>query len=60
MTSNRPPAFFVVEHPALDFFNTNATSRGTRVEWPGLGKDLVDWLKQAGSIEPAAAARIRE
>src|SRR5258708_6492522 len=60
MTSNRPPAFFVGEHLALDFLNTAATPRGTRIEWLGDGKDLVDWLVQAESIEPAAAARIRE
>ena len=60
MTSNRPPAFFVGEHLALDFLNTTATPRGTRIEWLGDGKDLVDWLEHARSIEPAAAARIRE
>jgi predicted RNA-binding Zn ribbon-like protein len=60
MTSNRPPAFFVGEHLALDFLNTTATPQGTQVEWLGDGKDLVDWLEQAGSIEPAAAARIRD
>jgi predicted RNA-binding Zn ribbon-like protein len=60
MTSNRPPAFFVGEHLALDFLNTRATPQETWVEWLGDGKDLVDWLEQAGSIEPAAAARIRE
>ena len=60
MTSSRPPAFFVGEHLALDFLNTTATPRGTRVEWMGDGKDLVDWLEQVRSIEPADAARIRE
>jgi predicted RNA-binding Zn ribbon-like protein len=60
MTSNTPPAFFVGEHLALDFLNTTATPRGTRVEWLGDGKDLVNWLEQARSIESAAAARIRE
>ena len=60
MTSNRPPAFFVGEHLALDLLNTTATPQGTQVEWLGDGKDLVDWLEQAGSIEPAAAARIRD
>ena len=60
MTANRPPAFFVGEHLALDFLNTTATPQGTRVERLGDGKDLVDWLGQAGSIEPAAAARIRD
>ena len=37
MTSNRPPAFFVGEHLALDFLNTTATPRGTRIEWLGDG-----------------------
>ncbi|HEY7426633.1 MAG TPA: ABATE domain-containing protein [Gemmataceae bacterium] len=60
MTSDRPPAFFVGEHLALDFLNTTATPREARTEWLGDGKDLVDWLEQVGSIEPAAAARIRE
>jgi predicted RNA-binding Zn ribbon-like protein len=60
MTPNRPPAFFVGEHLALDFVNTSATPLGTRVEWLGDGKDLVDWLEQARSIEPAAAAKVRE
>jgi hypothetical protein len=60
MTSNRPPASFVGEHLALDFLNTTATPRGVGIEWLGRGKDLVDWLEQAGAIEAAAAARIRE
>src|SRR5258708_11538631 len=60
MTSNRPPAFFVGEHLALDFLNTTATTRWARVEWLADGKDLVDWLEQARSIEAAAAAMIRE
>ena len=60
MVPFRPPAFFVGEHLALDFLNTTATPRGTPIEWLGDGKDLVDWLERAGSIEPAAAARIRD
>ncbi|WP_435009329.1 CGNR zinc finger domain-containing protein [Tundrisphaera lichenicola] len=60
MTSNRPPPFFVGEHPALDFLNTTATPRGALVEWLVDGKDLIDWLELAGAIEPAAAARFRE
>jgi hypothetical protein len=44
MTSNRPPAFFVGEHLALDFLNTTATPRGVRIEWLGDGNELVDWL----------------
>jgi predicted RNA-binding Zn ribbon-like protein len=60
MNSNRPPAFFVGEHLALDFLNTTATPQGNRIEWLGDGKDLVDWLEQTRLIEPAAAGRIRE
>jgi predicted RNA-binding Zn ribbon-like protein len=60
MTSNRSPAYFVGEHLALDFLNTTATPWGTRIEWLGDGKDLVDRLEQAGSIEPSAATRSRE
>jgi predicted RNA-binding Zn ribbon-like protein len=59
MTVDRPPVFFVGEHLALDFLNTAATPRGALIEWLGDGKDLVDWLVQAGPIEPAAAAKIR-
>lgn len=59
MLSDRPPAFFVAEHPALDFLNTAATPRGVLVDWLVDGKDLVDWLEQAGLIEPATAARVR-
>jgi predicted RNA-binding Zn ribbon-like protein len=60
MNSNRPPAFFVGEHLALDFLNTIATPRGAPIEWLSNGEDLVDWLVQAGAIETAAEARIRE
>jgi predicted RNA-binding Zn ribbon-like protein len=60
MSSDRPPAFFVGEHLALDFLNTAATPRGVLIEWLSGGKDLVDWLKQARAIEPSAAARINE
>ena len=60
MPSNRPLAFFVGEHPALDFLNTIATPRGERVEWLSDGKDLVDWLEQAGMIGAVDTARVRE
>ena len=60
MTFTRPPAFFVGEHRALDFLNTTATPGGVRVEWLADGKDLIEWLEQAGSIEAAAAASIKD
>jgi predicted RNA-binding Zn ribbon-like protein len=60
MTSDRPPAFFVGDHLALDFLNTIAKPHGALIEWLADGDDLVNWLEQAGSIEPTAAAKIRE
>jgi predicted RNA-binding Zn ribbon-like protein len=60
ITSDRPPAIFVGEHLALDFLNTTAMPSGKLIEWLCDGNDLIDWLEQAGSIEPAAAARARE
>jgi len=60
MTSDRPPAFLVGDHPALDFLNTIATPHGAVIEWLADGNDLVSWLERAGSIEPTAAAKVRE
>lgn len=58
MPPNRPPAFFVGEHPALDFVNTTATPSGTPVEWLEDGNDLIDWLLRAKLIEPAEAEEV--
>jgi predicted RNA-binding Zn ribbon-like protein len=60
MTSNRPPAFFAGDHLALDFLNTIATPRDVPFEWLADGKDLIDWLQQAGMIGAEEAARFRE
>jgi predicted RNA-binding Zn ribbon-like protein len=60
MTSDRPPAFFVGEHLALDFLNTTATPQRELIEWLGNGNDLVSWLEQARALEPADGARIRK
>lgn len=58
MPPNRPPAFLVGEHPALDFLNTTATPSGTRVEWLADGDDLIDWLGRTGLIEPGEAEKV--
>src|SRR5262245_8280606 len=58
MMSERPPAFFVGDHLALDFLNTVARPHGRVIDWLGNGNELLDWLKQAGAIEPAAAGRL--
>jgi predicted RNA-binding Zn ribbon-like protein len=54
---DRPPAFFVADHLALDFLNSIASPRGVPVEWLRDGRDLVDWLEQANVIGPDVAAR---
>lgn len=56
--TGRPQAFFVGEHPALDFVNTVAAPSGTQIEWIGTGRELVDWLVQAGAITEADQSNI--
>ncbi|HEV2674842.1 MAG TPA: ABATE domain-containing protein [Aliidongia sp.] len=56
----RPAAFFVGDHLALDFLNSVATAAaGGSTEWLVDGIDLVDWLEQAGAIEPGVAVLFR-
>lgn len=55
--NGRPPAFFVGDHLALDFLNTTAAPKGVPIEWIGSGRDLVDWLAEAGAIEPLEGKR---
>jgi predicted RNA-binding Zn ribbon-like protein len=57
--SHRPPAIFVGDHLALDFLNSRSTPSGVWTEGLGDGGDLIDWLEQAGAIEPAVATRFR-
>ena len=40
-TSNRPSAFFVADHLALEFLNTTSTPGEVRIELLGHGNDLV-------------------
>jgi predicted RNA-binding Zn ribbon-like protein len=55
----RPPAFFIGDHLALDFLNTRSTPSGVSTEWLCDGRDLVDWLEQAGAINAEVATRFR-
>ena len=55
----RPAAFFVGDHLALDFVNTRCKPAGAWVEWLGDGRDLVDWLERAGAIDATVAARFQ-
>jgi predicted RNA-binding Zn ribbon-like protein len=56
---DRPPPFFIGDHPALDFLNSIATPKDVPVEWLQNGRDLVDWLEQASLITADVAARFR-
>jgi predicted RNA-binding Zn ribbon-like protein len=55
----RPAAFFVGDHLALDFVNTRCKPAGAWVDWLGDGRDLVDWLKRAGAIDAGVAAELQ-
>ncbi len=57
--ADRPPPFFVGDHPALDFLNSIASPKEVPVEWLRHGRDLVDWLELANAIPVDAAARFR-
>ena len=59
MTLDKPPAFLVGDHLALDFLNSVARPQGAEIDWLGDGHELLDWLEQARAIESAAAARMR-
>jgi predicted RNA-binding Zn ribbon-like protein len=56
---DRPSAFFIADHLALDFLNSIASPRGVPIEWLQDGRDLLDWLEQANVIGPDVAARFR-
>lgn len=60
ITSDRPPAFFLADHLALDFLNTTAKPRGTLVDWLADGSDLIAWLRQAEAIDSAAEAKSKD
>jgi predicted RNA-binding Zn ribbon-like protein len=55
----RPAAFLVGDHLALDFVNTRCKPAGAWVEWLGGGHDLVDWLERAGAIDAGVAAQFQ-
>jgi predicted RNA-binding Zn ribbon-like protein len=45
--SQKPPAIFIADSPALDFLNSVATPGDSEVDWIGDGEGLLAWLEQA-------------
>jgi predicted RNA-binding Zn ribbon-like protein len=45
--SQKPPAIFIADSPALDFLNSVATPGDAEVDWIGDGEGLLAWLEQA-------------
>ena len=52
MSEVRPPPMFLADSPALDFLNSVAVPTDTQVEWLGSGEDLLNWLREAGMVDP--------
>jgi len=44
---DRPDAFFIADHCALDFLNSIAEPSSVEYEWLASGQDLLDWLLTA-------------
>lgn len=47
---DRPDAFFIADHTALDFLNSIAEPSSVEYEWLDGGQDLLDWLLTAELI----------
>jgi hypothetical protein len=56
---NTPLPFFIANHTALDFLNSNPTTAETMLDWLGSGKDLLKWLVQAKLLGARQAAAVR-
>ncbi|MFJ3486781.1 CGNR zinc finger domain-containing protein [Pseudomonas sp. NPDC090202] len=53
------PAMFLADAAALDFLNSIATPVDQPVDWISDGDGWLDWLQQAGWVEPAVLERLR-
>ncbi len=53
--TERPSAFFVADHPALDFLNTRCSPADVEFEWLSNGDDLLNWLHEAGLLSDEEA-----
>ncbi|MFA5952313.1 MAG: ABATE domain-containing protein [Hyphomicrobium sp.] len=56
--AQRPAAFRIGDHVALDFLNTVVAPRGEAVEWISNGTDLLDWLIGAGALDAAESRQL--
>ncbi len=56
----RPKPLFIADNHALDLLNSVGAPWGTEIEWLGDGRDLLDWLDQAGLVPPDVLAGFRE
>jgi predicted RNA-binding Zn ribbon-like protein len=59
MPSERPPAFFIADAPALDFLNSTVKPVDAVVAWIGNGSDLLAWLAQAKLVPDDVLASLR-
>ncbi|WP_431514601.1 CGNR zinc finger domain-containing protein [Variovorax sp. DAIF25] len=60
MSEVRPPPMFLADSPALDFLNSVAVPTDTQVEWLGSGEDLLNWLREAGMVDPQVLRELGE
>lgn len=54
---DRPQPFFIADNCALDFLNSVAAPWGGEIEWLANGRDLLDWVEQAGLMPTDVAER---
>src|SRR5262245_8773172 len=59
MPVDRPPPYFVGNHPAIDFLNTIATPEGIVIDWICDGQDFGRWLEDARAIYSVGAAKAK-
>jgi predicted RNA-binding Zn ribbon-like protein len=52
MSSPLPPAIFIAGLRGIDFLNSVAIPVDTVVDWISDGQGLLDWLRQAGLLQP--------
>ncbi|WP_448107392.1 CGNR zinc finger domain-containing protein [Pseudomonas azerbaijanoccidentalis] len=55
----RGPAMFLADAAALDFLNSIATPIDEPVDWIDDGAGWLEWLKQAGWVEPEILQRLQ-